>query len=257
MVATCSIICRLYCLISLPFTGMLLSILPRIKQALKDPLDLWLWLWFGFIFVFFSFSNTQLPHYLLYGITPLFLLMAKYRDDVQSKVVAFGPLLLWLVLLVLLPEVLQQALGRASDAYSHALAQHASEVFAAPYRIGMLAALIITIGFALLRKQPIWYGLLMAGAVHAFVIVQWLAPAAGELLQQPVKTAAQMARAFKGDVVMWETNMPSFTVYREKITPRREPQSGELVFTRIGALAKLGPHEVIYSQGGIVLAKKL
>lgn len=244
-------------LICLPFTGLLLRILPRVRQALQQPLDLWLWLWFGFIFLFFSFSSTQLPHYLLYGATPLFLLMAKYRDDLKSKLLAYAPLLVWLVLLLLLPYVLPQALDRAGDPYSQALAQRAIEVFGSAYRVGLLAALLITIAIVVLRNKPLWYGLLLAGAVHAFVIVQWLGPAAGELLQQPVKTAALLARSYQGEVVMWNIDMPSFTVYRQKITPRREPKPGDWVFTRINALPKLGPHEVIFSEGGIALAKKL
>jgi hypothetical protein len=243
-------------LICLPFTGLLLRILPRIRQALKDPLDLWLWLWFGFIFLFFSFSSTQLPHYLLYGATPLFLLMAKYRDDLQSKALAYTPLLLWLILLILLPDILPKVLNGAGDLYSQALAQHAAEVFGVGYRVGTWAALALTVGLMLLRNKPLWYGLLAAGAVHAFIIIQWLAPAAGALMQQPVKNAAQLARSYPGEVVMWDVNMPSFIVYREKITPRREPRSGDLVFTRINDLSKLGPHEVVYSKGGIVLAKK-
>lgn len=244
-------------LVCLPFTGLLLRVLPRVRQALSQPLDLWMWLWFGFIFLFFSFSSTQLPHYLLYGSSPLFVLMAKYREDLSSKALAYAPLLLWLVLLLLLPDILPWVLNRAGDPYSLALAKHAAEVFDSYYRFGLLAALLITVGFVVLRNKPVWYGLLMAGAVHAYVIVQWLAPAAGDLMQQPVKSAALLARSYQGNVVMWELNMPSFTVYRQKITPRREPRSGELVFTRIDALPKLGPHEVIYSKGGIVLAKKL
>jgi 4-amino-4-deoxy-L-arabinose transferase-like glycosyltransferase len=244
-------------LIILPFTGLLLRILPRIKQAFDDPLDLWLWLWFGFIFVFFSFSNTQLPHYLLYGVTPLFLLMAKYRDDLQSKSLAYAPLLIWLALLTVLPDVFPMVAERAGDEYTRALVQHADTVFGIGYRIALGAAFVITLGLVLWRDKPLWQGLLMAGALHGFIIVQWVGPAAGELLQQPVKTAAMLARQYNETVVMWRINMPSFTVYREKVTPRRDPQPGELVFTRIDALDDLGAHELIYKQGGIVLARKL
>ena len=97
----------------------------------------------------------------------------------------------------------------------------------------------------------------MAGALNTFVVVQWVGPAAGELLQQPVKTAARLASKYGETVVMWRINMPSFTVYRQKVTPRRDPKPGEIVVTRIDALPDLGPHEVIFDQGGIVLAKKL
>ncbi|MCG6971349.1 MAG: glycosyltransferase family 39 protein [Gammaproteobacteria bacterium] len=244
-------------LIILPFAGLLLRILPRIKQAFHEPLDLWLWLWFGFIFVFFSLSNTQLPHYLLYGTTPLFLLMAKYRNDLQSKLLAYVPLVLWLALLAILPDVLHIAAAEVDDAYTRAMVQSVDSVFGTGYRIGIIAALIITLGFFFMRGKPVWQGLLMAGALHTFVIVQWVGPAAGELLQQPVKSAARQARQYTEPVVMWRINMPSFTVYRQQVTPRRDPRAGEIVFTRIDALPDLGAHEVIFKQYGIVLAKKL
>ncbi len=244
-------------LVILPFTGLLLRILPRIKQALDEPLDLWLWIWFGFIIIFFSFSNTQLPHYLLYGVTPLFLLMAKYRDDLQSKSLAYLPLLVWLALLALLPDIFPMAAGRANDVYTQFLAQRADSVFGIGYRIGLMAAFVITVGLFFWRGKPIWQGLLIAGVLHTIVIVQWVGPAAGELMQQPVKTVAKLARQYNETIVMWRLNMPSFTVYREQVTPRRDPQPGELVFTRVDALSDLGAHEVIYQEGAIVLARKL
>jgi hypothetical protein len=98
---------------------------------------------------------------------------------------------------------------------------------------------------------------MITGVLHTVVIVQWIGPAAGELVQQPVKAAAQLARQYDETIVMWRVNMPSFTVYRGEVTPRRDPRPGEIVFTRIDALPDLGPHEVIYTSGGIVLAKKL
>ncbi len=244
-------------LVILPFSGLLLRILPRIKQALHEPLDLWLWIWFGFIFLFFSFSNTQLPHYLLYGVTPLFLLMAKYRDDLRSKSLAYLPILVWLALLVLLPDIFPMVASRASDEYTQVLAQRVDSVFGMSYRIGLVVAFVITLGLFLWREKPVWQGLLIAGVLHTLVIVQWVGPAAGELIQQPVKTAAKLAGQYDETIVMWRLNMPSFTVYREHITPRRDPQPGELVFTRIDALSDLGAHEVIYQEGGIVLARKL
>ncbi|MGD8594967.1 MAG: glycosyltransferase family 39 protein [Gammaproteobacteria bacterium] len=244
-------------LIVMPFTGLLLRILPRIRQALNDPLDLWLWIWFGFIFFFFSFSNTQLPHYLLYGVTPLFLLMAKYRNDLQSKSLAYAPVLIWLVLLAVLPDIFATIADRANDEYTRALVPLVATVFGTGYRIGLVVAIVITISLFLWRAKPVWQGLMITGVLHTVVIVQWIGPAAGELVQQPVKAAAQLARQYDETIVMWRVNMPSFTVYRGEVTPRRDPRPGEIVFTRIDALPDLGPHEVIYTSGGIVLAKKL
>lgn len=53
--------------------------------------------------------------------------------------------------------------------------------------------------------------------------------------------------------------MPSFSVYRDAITPRRAPQAGDLVFTRLDHLSGLSEGRsdlrltVVYRRGGIVL----
>ncbi len=63
-------------------------------------------LWFVVVFVFFSSSGTQLPHYLLYGCTPVFILLAKYRTEVERRWLAYLPLMLFALLLAVLPEIL-------------------------------------------------------------------------------------------------------------------------------------------------------
>ena len=42
--------------------------------------------WFLWVLLFFSISSTKLPHYLLYGITPLFILMAlNFKQQSKNK----------------------------------------------------------------------------------------------------------------------------------------------------------------------------
>lgn len=64
-------------LIILPYSTLLIRILPRLRDVREKQLDLFLWLWFFVVLVFFSLSGTKLPHYVLHGCTPLFILMAK------------------------------------------------------------------------------------------------------------------------------------------------------------------------------------
>ena len=55
--------------------------------------------------------------------------------------------------------------------------------------------------------------------------------------------------------------LPSFSVYREAITPRRPPEPGDLVFTRVDRVDKLlaelpgVPSEVVYRRGGVALIR--
>ncbi|MEK9767117.1 MAG: hypothetical protein VW274_11630, partial [Thalassolituus sp.] len=73
-----------------PFGGLLIRILPSIKTTLKngDTLNRFLWIWFLVVLTMFSLASTKLPHYILYGVTPLVILMARYRSWLQSRILA-------------------------------------------------------------------------------------------------------------------------------------------------------------------------
>jgi hypothetical protein len=71
-----------------------------------------------------------------------------------------------------------------------------------------------------------------------------------------VKEAALFARQAGLPVRTWQFNVPSFSVYRGQETARassREP--GEVLLTRSSALAELGPVQVLYRKGGVVLIR--
>jgi hypothetical protein len=97
-----------------------------------------------------------------------------------------------------------------------------------------------------------------AGILTAGIVGLALFPTYGRIQQGPTKEAAQLARARDWDVVMWRLDMPSFAVYYGDITPLREPEPGEVVFTRVTRLPQLQvPTEVVFQKGGVVLARAL
>jgi len=105
--------------ILLPFTGWLLAIVGRLVSQLRQTdsealFERFLILWFAVVFAFFSFSGTQLPHYLLYGCTPIFILLARHRLDFERRWLAFVPVILFALLLAALPEVLAFAASKAT-----------------------------------------------------------------------------------------------------------------------------------------------
>ena len=121
--------------ILLPHTSLFLRTLTRIRRAGVSDLELFLWLWFAFVFVFFSLSSTQLPHYLLYGATPLFLLMAHYREELRNRFWGLLPALFLTSLLFFLPEVWSLAAPLVDDAYTLAIMSVAPETFDVGFRI--------------------------------------------------------------------------------------------------------------------------
>jgi 4-amino-4-deoxy-L-arabinose transferase-like glycosyltransferase len=248
-------------LIVLPFTGLLLVALARLRSDWGEPLRRLLWLWFGAVFVLFSLSSTQLPHYLLYGATPLFVLMALHRDALRSRSLAFLPPLLLLVALLVLPELLHLAEPYAKRLFEKEIIALGRSLLDPTYRAGMAMALAAMLALAPWRRLPPWQGLVGAGFVQLVAVTGLLLPVYFAATQGPVKEAAAVARQLGEPVVAYRVNLPSFSVYREAVTPRRPPQAGDLVFTRVDRVERLlaavpgVPSEVVYRRGGVVLIR--
>jgi 4-amino-4-deoxy-L-arabinose transferase-like glycosyltransferase len=245
-------------IVVLPHTSLLLKTLKKARVATRSDLELFLWLWFGFVLLFFSVSSTQLPHYILYGATPLFLLMARYREELESSFLTLLPALFLSALLFFLPDLWTLAEPRVDDAFTRAIMSVAPEAFGMEYRIWSGLGLAGMIGLLFLRGWPPWKRLMGAGFLSAGIVALALFPTYGAIQQGPTKEAAELARSEGWEVVMWRLDMPSFAVYYGDITPLREPAPGEVVFTRVTRLSRLEvPTEVVFQKGGIVLARAL
>ena len=243
-------------LILLPHTALFLKTLTRIRRARGSDLELFLWIWFGFVFLFFSVSSTQLPHYLLYGATPLFLLMAKHRHELRNRFLTLLPALILVSFLFFLPELWTLVEPSVDDPYTLAIMTVAPGAFDLEYRLWTGAGLTAIVALFFLRGWKPWQHLVGAGLVVASVLAFAVFPTYGRIQQGPTKEAALLARSEGWDVVMWRLDMPSFALYYGNITPLRAPEPGEVVFTRVTRLDGLElPTEVVFQKGGIVLAQ--
>jgi 4-amino-4-deoxy-L-arabinose transferase-like glycosyltransferase len=243
-------------LLLLPWTGLLWPALRAARADWRPGLARYLWLWFGFVFVFFSASGTKLPHYVLYGLTPLFLVMALHRNEAGAATVARLASAALLALMPLLPWLVQQwALGatRARTAYYAGLGLRSLE--AAPpsfYAItGSACAIGITTLFAL--HWPVWRRLAIAAGLLTLSVEFAVAPWLGDVVSGPIKRAAQFVAARPENVVQWNLNVPSFSVYRGKITESRTPRQGELAITRADRLPADAKVRVLFQEAGVMI----
>jgi 4-amino-4-deoxy-L-arabinose transferase-like glycosyltransferase len=247
--------------ILLPFTGWFLRMLPALGRTWPDPLDRFLWLWFAAVFVFFSFSGTKLPHYMLYGAVPLFVLMARHRDLLVSRWLAFLPPVAFFLLLLFLPEVVDVAAQHTEKAHEIAMFEEGARVLDTPYRTAAAAGLALLLIVALWPPIGAWQGLVLAGFIQTLVVYGVLVPRVFEVLQAPVKEAALLARDLGLPTVVYRTSMPSFSVYRQAITPDREPRPGDLVFLRVDKLERLQQQfpqldrEQVFRKGPVALVR--
>ena len=247
-------------LLVLPYTGLLLATLPGVRRLRASPLDTLLWCWFLFVLGFFTLAGTKLPHYLLYGATPLFILMARRRDVLRSRVAALGPALALVSTVAALPLMLRHAAPGARNAYvREALSRDG--VFGPAWHAQALALLACVLVLALWPgRSPAarpWPRLVAAALACSYAVGGLLLPAAAELQQGPVKRAALLARQAGWPVRSWRINVPSFSVYRAAVTPATDvPRPGDVILTRSDALDGLPvPARVLYREGGVLLVR--
>jgi len=242
--------------LTLPFTALLAPVAMRIRAIWRDDLQCFLLLWFAFVFAFFSLSGTKLPHYLLYGITGLVVLMAVHADAIKSAFWALLVPLLCFAMLLFLPQFIDLAAARIPDAYYREALTGSGELFTPLYQ-GFIATCIAFVLYSMIeRRVSTAHKLALAGILATVGMSTFVVPALGELLQEPIKGAARVARTLEQEPVMWRLNAPSFSVYSGEPTATRAPGAGALVVTKRKWLADMPgslKYRVLYSRRGIVL----
>ncbi|MEK6805623.1 MAG: glycosyltransferase family 39 protein [Pseudomonadota bacterium] len=250
-------------LIVLPFTGVLPAVFARARHWRADPLDAFLLIAFGGVFVMFSFSATQLPHYLLYGCSPLFVLLGRHLDRVKRRATLLWPVTLVVALLATLPWWLPLIPVPDARIHERALIALALQSFDTTYWLMTTLSLIALIALWLLRRRLdaalVLFG---AGLIQTTLVVLGFAPVLAAVQQTPVREAALRARELALPCVSATVDWPSFSVYRGGVTPVRDPQPGELIFLLVKQEQELRQRisdgwVEEYRKGGVLLLRRL
>jgi 4-amino-4-deoxy-L-arabinose transferase-like glycosyltransferase len=251
----------------LPWTALLVPFVMRARGRWNEPLGRFLLLWFGFVLVFFSLSGTKLPHYMLYGFTPLVLLVA------QDLVRAGGGVRLALCLTMLAvigagaasPWIAQAAAGHTNDALYRTLLSTAPGApwvwMAVP--IGLV---VFTLGVWLPNIRTYLSesdGAVAAGVVTAVWLVLAVMPWWGRTLQEPIRSLAhtlplaQLNLLDHQPLVQWRLHQPSIGFYTGQPVERRDPTGSDWALTRVDRLspAELGKMEVVQQVRGYALVR--
>jgi len=254
--------------IVLPFTGILGAVFKPWKRQWQDPLSRFLLIWFAVYFVIFSFSKTQLPHYILNGCVPLFILFARaYQIHNRRRWFTLFPLG-FMAILVFLPQLV--ALGASeSKSYDAAMLARHGEIFTWHYSVLATIAFALMLFVALLPKLRTWQRLVLCGLILNTFTFTVFVRIASAFQQQPIHSAIAFLQSrqerigHEETIVAYRMHMPSFSVYREKITPLRAPEVNELVLTRVDRIGSLKHHvseslhdayaQPLWQEGGLVI----
>lgn len=238
---------------TLPHTALALWTLRQSFVHARDAFGRFALLWFFFVFFFFSLSGTKLPHYMLYGMTGLFVLMAKSMEEALPKRILLVFPVLFIAMLAALPWGVEMALPWVDSGKTRILLQEALAVVPNGYFLAMLAVLgILVLAFFFFKEAIVF----VSGIVFPVISLCWVLPWVSAFLQAPVKEAAFLVKHETTPVVAYKINQPSFSFYLERIVEKREPLPLEI------ALAKRGSSfpfkvKVLYEKGPIVLVQRL
>ncbi|MDR1064611.1 MAG: glycosyltransferase family 39 protein [Azoarcus sp.] len=244
-------------LLLLPWTGPFIASLYQVKADFAaSGLRRYLWIWAGFVIVFFSLSGTKLPHYALYGTTPLFLLIAAHRNELRRPLAHLAAPGIFLALLVCLPAICTLlAASDAGDTYYRAQFAEAGLRAGAAYYVICGAALFFWLAAAFAPRGTLWNRLLAIAVLQILALALAFKPWLGAMLQGPVKEAALFVRERSEPVVAWKLTLPSISVYRDAVTPSRTPEAGEVAITRVDRVPERG-FETLFRRGGIAVVRK-
>ena len=251
-------------LILLPISGLLFYVLKSAKSIALSQLERFLALWFLTIFILFSFSKTQLPHYILNGCVPLIILMATIPK--LEKHARWTPIfaIFFASIFLFLPEILGVAAAN-SDGYDAAALALYTDAIPEHYRIYAILLVTAILVISFIPKLLTWQRLAILGCLlNTFVFTQ-VVHIASQLQQAPIHHAIRFLENNYPEtpVVAYRMHMPTFSVYRHKITPLRAPVAGEIALVRVDRIKRLENlltdqkhvHERIFRSGALALVR--
>ena len=237
---------------TVPFTALVLRGLRPLRALWHKDLDRFLLIWLAFVFVFFSLSGTKLPHYIIYGYTPLFLLAGRAATEAWPR----WHLALWpaalLLLLAALPAILTGLPAVESDPYARAVAAALDRRIGWGWAGAMLVLALAILGlavFARRRTALVGAGLITTVAFHGAFL-----PLAAEVKQGPIRDVGLLARR-SGAPFHLEMRAPSFLFYARSTSVDRPMRPGDWVLTEAHKAPRIPPHRVIRKRNGVLLAE--
>ncbi|OOG21803.1 phospholipid carrier-dependent glycosyltransferase [Thioalkalivibrio denitrificans] len=239
----------------LPWTAIVLAALWRARRQLTDDLTLFLLIWFGFVFVLFSLAGTKLPHYLLYGMTPLFLLTAAEVFRMRSAFWSALPGALFFAFMLAFPSIVVAVRSTVGDPFVAALLEDVERHFGILWYGGFGIALAVSLWFMFERRIHMAWRMTAIGLLLAIGLSGLLLPTVAAVQQGPIRDAGLVARDRPETLVMWSLNNPSFNVYAQRVVERRSPEPGEVALTRSTRLERLAEYEVLFERNGVALVK--
>ena len=241
----------------LPYTGLFFKSLTRVKILMKRDLMQFMATWFLVAFVFAPLFQPRSPFAMIYCLPPLFIIMSQTLDSLHHSFNLFVWPLLFTAILCLVPDLVPHIKGSIGNEFTRTAVAESLPYFDAFYRITLGAILLLLILLPIIKEAASPVKLAILGLLFVSIIHFLVLPILGNSLQQPIMSAAAMAKKEKFDVVTWKMHPPSFNFYAGMLTKMRRPEPGDIVLTKSVYLKNPADYETLFEQHGIILARIL
>ena len=240
---------------TMPYLGLLKDTIFDSGNYKLKSIGLFLFIWFLIVFVLFSVSATKLPHYLIYGMSPIFILLSDYALKKGPTTFLVLQTILMIIFYFSLPLILYfSALSQDQIIWS-SLSNDVLSYFNYKYFLWLIiisSIYIYTVLNAnLTRPDKISFSSISLIIVFSFLVY----PSILGLLQSTQKEIGLRASIEEGDLVFYDIYNPSVSLYSRKIAIKRIPSSGDLVYTKRESLILLSNYEIIYENNGQFLLR--
>lgn len=241
----------------LPFSGLFLKSVFTCRKLLSDDLVKFMAVWFLLAFLLLPLFQPDSIFSPAYCLPPLFIIMARAANTFRHSINLFTWPLLFICPLLLIPYLAPYAAGSIENEFIRNLVVNGTIYFDASYRLILGAAFLLLAALPFIKpvSSSLKYGIL--GLLFVSMINFLILPISGNILQQPVKSAALFARKENLSVVPWRVHYPSFNVYTEKLTEIRAPNAGDIVLTRSEYLGNGFIYKTLFEKHGITLVQIL
>jgi hypothetical protein len=241
----------------LPFTAIFIRAFFHIRKLLTDDLMKFLLLWFVLALLFLPLSPPKSVFSIAYGFPPLFIIMARTADIFYHSIILFIGPLLFMALLLLMPHLAPYIAGSIHHEFAITVLTDGVIHLDSFYQMSLAAAISLLTILAFTRSVPVPIKFGIMGLLFVSIINFLVLPIIGDIFQQPIKSAALLAKRDKLKVITWGIHRPSFNVYAEMLTEERPPVPGDIVLSKTALLEKDMAYERLFEKQGIILAKIL
>jgi 4-amino-4-deoxy-L-arabinose transferase-like glycosyltransferase len=250
-------------LLLLPWSPWCVRLFGSFLTQWANPLQRFLWIWVLFVLGFFSLSGTKLPHYMLYGLAPLVLLIVaqsvKRPASVAWQAALWGCVALSWGLAFAVPFIAAWGATTVTDTWVQPLLASAPSGLSVHLSASFVALTGLWLAFK--PRGDAWARLMacvwLVSMLWVGIVIPWL----GQVLQAPFQEVATWARQHHPEarIVQWRMHQPSFAFYYGAPTTQQAPTPTDWVIVRHDRMQDLpmNLYTTAHSHRGLLLLKPL